>query len=263
MTEPHPPPPPPSTSPHARSPSPPLLLSLPLSQTQIQARVAAVIYDAILRGGPSAHSLTTQLSAAYPTSAAIAHQYLSHTHAQFNHHLPLPHFHNQLPSLQQPAQLHSVYGAHFERHHRGFILRRIDVSSIAWFCFLIGSLLASLRICFIFTLALAATLARVADNDNLYEIIDNVASQCLGNGPLIELYQWLFAVLTEQDPTHIFVQANVLAVSYMLPSYIAAAILLTPVTAGMLCFCLGGLAAVVVNFALRVAGGIRFQSYDD
>lgn len=56
---------------------------------------------------------------------------------------------------------------------------------------------------------------------------------------------------------------DALAATLMLPKHIASGILLNPITAGILCFCLGGLAAVAVNFALRVAGGIRFQSRHD
>lgn len=87
--------------------------------------------------------------------------------------------------------------------------------------------------------------------------------QSLGEGPRGELYKWILRALTEQNPIVEFGLGDEWLASIPLPSYISAALVLTPITAGILCFLLGGMAALSVNFALRAAGGIRFQNHED
>eukprot|EP00177_Eucheuma_denticulatum_P002263 GFKZ01004055.1.p2 GENE.GFKZ01004055.1~~GFKZ01004055.1.p2 ORF type:complete len:250 (+),score=27.27 GFKZ01004055.1:289-1038(+) len=220
-----------------------------------QARVAAMIYDATLHGGPAAAPFVAQLSVAYPDAAIVAHQCVYY-------HLNNLAATSVLPTATYP-QSQVFSGAQFDQYPGSFVLRRINVSSIAWFCFFVGSFLASLRLSFIFGLAMAATLARIFDNEPMFDVINYVATQAFGDGPRNELYRWLFAVFTEQNPLHAFEDAGALSASQILPSHISAAILLTPVTAGMLCFAMGTVAAISVNFALRLSGGIRFESHND
>lgn len=211
----------------------------------------------LLRGGPNADTLSAHLAAAYPGSALIAREYAAYARQAVSSRIPYA-------QARERARTYVSWGAEFQRQPRGdFVLKRISVGSVAWFCFFIGSLLASLRLCFIFSLALAATLAHSQDSAFLYNLVDNIATESFGEGPRGELYKWIFRVLTEQNPIAEFGQGDEWLASVLLPSYISAALLLTPITAGVLCFLLGGMAAVSVNFALRAAGGIRFENHDD
>lgn len=241
-------------NPSPQQPPPQQLNYHPYSIEQ-QTRVAAMIYDATLRGGPAAAPIVAQLSAAYPDAAIIAHLCVSY---QLHNLASTP----VLPAPTYP-QSYDFSGAQFHQHPGCFVLRRINVSSIAWFCFFVGSFLATVRLSLIFGLAMAATLARIFDNDPMFYVINYVATQAFGDGPRNELYKWLFAVFTAQNPLHAFENTGALSASQILPSHISAAILLTPVTAGMLCFALGALAAISVNLALRLSGGIRFENHND
>lgn len=218
---------------------------------QQQARVATVIYDMLIRGGQNAATLTEQLSQAYPNAAALAQGYAAHVSSTIFQ--PLSNARMQYPQRTQ------------ESNRRDFVLRRISVSSVAWFCCFVGAAFASFRLWFIFLLALGATLANNTDNDILYHLVEYLANQTLDKGPKRELYKWMFNLLNEENPVVAINHHGPMAgaSTTLMPDHIAAALLLTPITAGLLSFLLGGLSAFFVNVALRAAGGIRFENHEE
>lgn len=114
----------------------------------------------------------------------------------------------------------------------------------------------------IFALAAASVLANAAQNELAVKVVQFVAAQTIGEGTFRQLYASLRALLTDHNQIVAFGDQRLIQADW-LPSYLCAAILLTPLSVAVACFILGGLAAVSVNFALRAAGGIRFQNHDD
>lgn len=191
----------------------------------------------MLRGNATHLPVIERLSARYPNASAVA--------AHYAHLFRL---------LACPAP-------RFPRR-QDFVLSRIRPASVAWFCFFSGAICAAMQLLVIFGLAAAQVAASASREEGAVRAVKLVTGQVIGDGNLRDMFSWIVALLTDQN--QIIAPRDLhLVDAEWLPSVLCASILLTPLSVGIICFLLGGLAAFCVNFALRVAGGIRFQNHLD
>lgn len=210
-----------------------------------EARVGAVIYDMLVRGGSEFEALAAQLSMAYPTPAAVARHFATYTRC----------------AIHRPSTLQEGGVTPSDQTESNFVLHRLNAYSVAWFCSILGSATASLRIWIIFILVLCATVANSSDNQSLYHFVEYVAGELVDEGPRRQLYRWLFSMVNYENQVVATNGSGSMggATTSIVPDHVTLLLLFTPVIVGVLCFVVGGLSAICVNVVLRRTGGIRFD----
>ena len=205
---------------------------LQISQEALdESLVTIVMIDMLIRGGNDAEEQYRRLAEAYPRASAIAQNYTDRAYNQ-----PLP-----LSSVPNGSEL--LFGD----TEQNFIVDRIRVASVAWFSFMIGSLVATLRIWIVILLAIVAALGKSTDNTIIYELAKEVTDATLRDNPRRQLYQWIFEMLNDNAGL------NELNID-------AAAVLMGPIVMGCIGFFIGIVVGVMVNMALRMIGGIRVRT---
>lgn len=196
-----------------------------------EALVAVVMIDMLIRGGNDAEEQYRRLAEAYPRATTIAQHCVERAYNQ-----PLP-----LSSVPNGSEL--LFGD----TEQNFIVDRIRVASVAWFSFMIGSLVATLRIWIVVLLAIVAALGKNTDSTAIYQLAKEVTDATLKDNPRRQLYQWIFEMLNDNAGW------NELNID-------AAAVLMGPIVMGCMGFFIGIVVGVLTNVALRLIGGIRVRT---
>lgn len=217
---------------------------------QIQARIATVLYDMLIRGheGPEISSHFTELTNAFPLSAAVARQYATHISE----------------TVFKPMQ----YAAYIQQamRRRTYVLHRISITSVAMFCGVASAFIASLWLWFVITLAIAATIARLTSNTLLSTTVQFFASPLLRKDGMTRLlYEWVFNFMNQENPIVAIRRHGPMAGARMSfsPDLHITTVFLIPVVIGLVHGIIGGLFALAVNMGLNAIGGIRYESHDD
>lgn len=198
----------------------------------------------MLLRGANAEPLSSHLSRAYPGAACLARQYAQYARQ----------------ALLVTNHARGAQGAQASDQTRNdFVLGRVSVPNIAWFCFFVALLHGTVRLLVVFAFFFAAVMFNSAEKPMLSTVLSKLFTYTVNESPYIELFKWLTRVLSH-DPVTPMGSTEKWKAAAELNDYLAASLLFTPLFQGVMAFLAGATLSMLVNSALSIVGGIRLQN---